>query len=83
MNIKLIQKIPQKDGYYLMKFARFGGWHLVMLRTELSSRREILFDSCFSEHDSPQRQEYRIKSIFIEELPAGSWWSEEPIYCVE
>lgn len=83
MKIKLVQKIPEKDGYYLMRFAKFGGLHLVVLSTELDGCRTVSFDSCFAENDSLRQQDYRIKSMFVEQLPADSRWNEDPIFCVE
>jgi hypothetical protein len=44
VQIKLINKVPEEDGYYLMKFREGGGVHLVLIQTELDGRRVILPD---------------------------------------
>ena len=45
MNVKLVPKIPSKDGYYLMRFTPSGGLHLVIIQTRIDGSRVLLPDN--------------------------------------
>ena len=66
MKIKLVQKIPSKDGYFLMKMSPSEGLHLVLIQTNLDGERVLIPDTeklqkiltLSDGHDSPFRLAY-------------------------
>lgn len=44
INIRLYNKVPIADGYYLMRFTKIGGFHLVIIKTDLGGRRVFQTD---------------------------------------
>ena len=73
MTIKLINKIPSQDGYYLMKFNPKAGLHLILIQTEFNGVR-VLYP------DSPKSQILTID--FHTDVLQDALFSEEPINIV-
>jgi hypothetical protein len=73
MEIKLTNRIPSEDGYFLFKINPTAGLHLVLLQTDLAGNRSIIPDTFSS------------KSIVIglneahESMFKDSLFSESPI----
>jgi hypothetical protein len=84
MQIKLVQTVPVKDGYYLVRFADQGGLHLVLVQTELDGKRVIIPDTCpFKRVEDKKvlKCRDRAEQLYFSEFPTA-WWSEEPIQTV-
>jgi hypothetical protein len=74
MNIKLINRIPTEDGYFLMKFKDGGGPHLVLIQTQLDGTRVMIPEN------------YNLKKQIIIKINQAhgvvfgeAWFSETPI----
>jgi hypothetical protein len=76
MQIKLINKVPDKDGYFFMKFGSHGGLHLVLIQIQLDGNRVILPDAF-----TKQQVVFEIKNEH-NNLLKDALFSEEPIEIV-
>lgn len=81
MEIKLIQTQPKVDGYYLVKFDKNGGLHLVLIQTEIDGTRIIFPDIC--PFKNAKNKNLKCLSdcshLYYNQFPMDAWWSEGPI----
>lgn len=45
MEVKLINRVPEKDGFYLVKMNPTAGLHLVLVQTDLAGHRSMVPDT--------------------------------------
>jgi hypothetical protein len=82
MIIKLIKKIPQQDGLYLVKFSADSTLHLVEIRTESNKKRIIVPDICPFRGLKGKYDTLCINNaskLYFSEFPDIAYWSNEPI----
>jgi len=85
VNIKLVQSIPKQAGYYLVRFGKHGGLHLVLIQIQLDGKKVIIPDVCpFKNLRDKKALKCLPKAVelYFNEFPTEAWWSEEPIYSV-
>jgi hypothetical protein len=45
MNVELANRVPDKDGYYLVKMNSTAGLHLVLIQTDIAGNRSMVPDT--------------------------------------